>query len=218
MLVWGLRHPHHSTKATGLPDPYAQVNEIYALGGLSSCSKMYMGLSRCETLPLESTLLPLAGIFLRSKTVMLPLMTSGCFSKLPKSSGGYVCHGHLWLRVTIYLCFLHLLCLRQPQKRAGWASKSQGHNAWLICQWQCARLPVSQPGLLTTTQNRNPAKRVVPKDTQPAVLPGQLGKQTQKDGIQMRNDSIQTHPFPKSRADLSAFPIYCGVSSCEEPA
>lgn len=76
----------------------------------------------------------------------------------------------------------------------------------------------SEPGLLTTIQNRNPAKRVVPKDTQPAVLPGQLGKQTQKDGIQMRNDSIQTHPFPKSQADLSAFPIYCGVSSCEEPA
>lgn len=76
----------------------------------------------------------------------------------------------------------------------------------------------SETDLHTTTQNRNPRKRVVPKDTQPAVLPGQLGRQTQKDGIQMRNDSIQTHPFPKSQADLSAVPIYCGVSSCEEPA
>lgn len=110
--------------------------------------------------------------------------------------------------VIIYLCFLHPRCLRQPQKRAGWASKSQGHNAWLICQWQCAPLPVSEPGLLTT-QNRNPRKRVVSKDTQSAVLPRYLEKQTQKNGIQMRSDSEQTHTFPKSQADqiLARFPF-----------
>lgn len=81
----------HSTllkQQTSLSQIQAQVNEIYALGGLSSCSEIYVGLSRCETFPLGSTQLSLTGIFPRSKTVMVLLRTSGCYPKLPESSGG----------------------------------------------------------------------------------------------------------------------------------
>lgn len=75
----------------------------------------------------------------------------------------------------------------------------------------------SEPGLLPT-QNRNHRERVTSKDTQPAVLPRWLEKQTQKNDTQMPSDSNQTHRFPKSKADLSAFPIYSGISSCVKPA
>ena len=53
---------------------------------------------------------------------------------------------------------------------------------------------------------------------EPAVFPRWLKEQTQeKNDTQIRSDSNETHTFPKSKAALSAFPIYSGVSSCKEP-